>query len=41
VKLIDLNRLKEITQNARVLVEQEFTYEAAVKRYRKIVDSLK
>ena len=32
--------LEEIVKNARLLVEREFTYEAAVGRYRKIVGEL-
>jgi glycosyltransferase involved in cell wall biosynthesis len=32
--------LDEIVENARVLVEREFTYEAAVERYRKILKEL-
>ena len=32
---------EEIAQNARALVEREFTYEKAVERYRNILDSLK
>lgn len=32
--------LEEIAKNAHALVEREFTYEAAVKKYRNILDSL-
>ena len=32
--------LERIVENARTLVEREFTYEVAVERYRKILDSL-
>ena len=32
--------LAMIVGNARALVEQEFTYEAAVKRYRKILENI-
>ena len=30
--------LERIVENARVMVEQEFTYEAAVEKYRKILE---
>jgi glycosyltransferase involved in cell wall biosynthesis len=33
--------LEKIAQNARALVEREFTYEKAVERYRGILNSLK
>ena len=33
-------RLDEIVKNARELVEKEFTYEAAVERYRKILEGI-
>jgi len=33
--------LGQIARNARALVEREFTYEAAVERYRSILESLK
>ena len=32
--------LEKIVENARALVEREFTYEAAVERYRKILKEL-
>lgn len=32
--------LEEIAQNARALVEKEFTYEKAMERYRKILSDL-
>ena len=32
--------LERIVEDARALVEREFTYEAAVKRYRKILEGL-
>ena len=32
--------LERIVENARALVEREFTYEAAVERYRKILDNI-
>jgi glycosyltransferase involved in cell wall biosynthesis len=32
--------LDKIVKNARELVEKEYTYEAAVKRYRKILENL-
>ena len=32
--------LNEIAKNARALVEREFTYEAAVERYRKILEGI-
>ena len=32
--------LEEIAQNARALVEKEFTYEKAVERYRKVLSDL-
>ena len=32
--------LEKIVKNARELIEREFTYEAAVERYRKILDNL-
>ena len=32
--------LERIGENARKLVEEEYTYEAAVERYRKILENL-
>ncbi|HJH27792.1 MAG TPA: glycosyl transferase family 1, partial [Methanophagales archaeon] len=32
--------LNEIMKNARELVEKEFTYEAAVERYKKVLEEL-
>ncbi len=32
--------LEQITRNARALIEQEYTYQAAVERYRNIIESL-
>lgn len=33
--------LEQVTANARVLIEQEYNYEAAVERYRNILESLR
>jgi glycosyltransferase involved in cell wall biosynthesis len=40
IRALEHPDLERIVENARVLVEQEFTYEAAVERYAKIVDNL-
>lgn len=40
VRALNHPDLEQITLNARNLVEKEFTYEAAVERYRKILQSL-
>ncbi|MCK4733232.1 MAG: glycosyltransferase family 4 protein [Methanophagales archaeon] len=40
VRALKHANLDEIVENARVLVEREFTYEAAVERYRKILKEL-
>jgi len=41
IRALNNPNLEEITRNARALVEKEYTYEAAVEGYRKILDSLK
>jgi len=41
IRALNHPNLEQITRNARVLVEKEFTYDAAVERYREILDSLK
>jgi len=38
---ISINYLDKIAKNARELIEKEYTHEAAVERYRKILTSLK
>jgi len=40
VRALNHPKLEKIAQNARVLVEKEFTYEKAVDRYREILTSL-
>ncbi|MBT9150870.1 MAG: Alpha-D-kanosaminyltransferase [candidate division WS2 bacterium] len=40
IRALNHPNLKEITRNARALVEQEFTYEAAVERYKKILENI-
>jgi glycosyltransferase involved in cell wall biosynthesis len=40
MKTLEHPNLDEITKNARKLINREFTYEAAVKRYKKIFDSI-
>lgn len=40
VRALEHPDLERISENARVLVEREFTYGAAVERYRKMLDSL-
>ena len=40
IKVLEHPNPEEITKNARALVEKEFTYEAAVERYRKILENL-
>ena len=37
---LDHPNLEQIARNAHNLVEKEFTFEAAVERYRRILDSL-
>ena len=37
-RVLEHQDLREITRNARILVEREFTYEAAVETYRKILN---
>jgi glycosyltransferase involved in cell wall biosynthesis len=39
-RVLNHPKLEKITQNARALVEKEFTYQAAVERYREILTSL-
>lgn len=41
IRALNHPNLGEIAKNARTLIEKEYTYEAAVERYRKILDSLK
>ena len=40
VRALEHPMLEEIVKNARLLVEREFTYEATLERYRKIVEEL-
>ena len=40
IRILEHQNLDEIAKNARRLVEKEFTYEAAVDRYRKILKSM-
>ena len=39
MRALEHPNLDKIIKNARLLVEREFTYEAAVKRYRKILEN--
>jgi glycosyltransferase involved in cell wall biosynthesis len=41
IRALNHPNLEQIAQNARALVEKEFTFEKAVERYREILDSLK
>lgn len=41
IRALNYPNLEEIAQNARALVEKEFTHEAAVERYRNILTNLK
>jgi glycosyltransferase involved in cell wall biosynthesis len=40
IRALNYPNLDEIVKNARELVEKEFTYEAAVERYRKILENI-
>jgi glycosyltransferase involved in cell wall biosynthesis len=40
MRVLEHPDLEQIVENARALVEREFTYEAAVERYRKILKEL-
>ncbi|MCK4733188.1 MAG: glycosyltransferase family 4 protein [Methanophagales archaeon] len=40
IRALEHPNLDEIVKNARALVEREFTYEAAVERYRKILENI-
>ncbi len=40
IRALNHPNLEELTKNARVLIEDKFTYEKAVERYRNILDSL-
>jgi glycosyltransferase involved in cell wall biosynthesis len=40
IRVLNHPNVEEIAKNARKLIEEEYTYEAAVKRYRKILDNL-
>ncbi|HJH26821.1 MAG TPA: hypothetical protein C5S37_08640 [Methanophagales archaeon] len=40
MRALEHPNLERIVENARALVEREFTYEAAVERYRKILKEL-
>ena len=40
VRALEHPDLERIVENARALVEREFTYEAAVDRYRKILNNI-
>ena len=39
-KIFDYQNLDKIAKNARKIIEKQYTYEAAVGRYRSILDSL-
>jgi glycosyltransferase involved in cell wall biosynthesis len=41
IRALNHPNLEEIAQNARALVEMEFTYEKAVGRYQDILNTLK
>lgn len=41
IRALNYPKLEGVTKNARALVEREFTYEAAVERYREILNRLK
>ena len=40
IRALEHPKLEKIVKNARELVEKEFTYEAAVEKYRKILGSI-
>lgn len=40
IKVLEQQNLDKTVKNARELVEKEFTYEAAVERYKKILESI-
>ena len=40
IRVLEHPMLEEIVKNVRKLVEKEFTYEAAVERYRKILENI-
>ena len=40
IRALGYPNLEEIVKNARALVERDFTYEAAVERYRKILENI-
>jgi len=40
IRALNHSNLEQVAQNARALVEKEFTFEKAVERYRKILDDL-
>ena len=40
IRALDHLELEKIVKNARALVERDFTYEAAVERYRKLLKEL-
>lgn len=39
-KVLNCSNLNEITKNARKIIEKEYSYEAAVERYRKILENI-
>jgi len=41
IRILEQPDLDKIVENARALVEQEFTYKAVVKRYKKILSELR
>ena len=40
IRVLEHSNIDIIVKNARLLVEREFTYDAAVERYKKIVEEL-
>ena len=40
IRVLECPNLKEIVENARNIVEKEFIYKTAVKRYKKIIDDI-
>lgn len=40
IRALEYHNLEEIVKNARALVEKEFTYEAAVERYKKMLENI-
>ena len=40
IRVLEHPNLDEITKNARNIIEEKYTYEAAVERYRKILENI-